>query len=130
MYLYRGSPDFQRDPQAGQISRDERARWGKDPKIAGHHEPMLYGWGRETPKESGVDMRLGLDLVKAAESRAFEKIVLFCGDSDLAPSAQDVMKTTTPLEHEAWADGQDKPGNALTEICRRKFFRVRTHLQR
>lgn len=128
VHLYRGSPDFQRDPQASHIFRDERTRWGKDPKITAHYEPMLYGWGRETPKESGVDMRLGLDLVKAAESCAFEKIVLFCGDSDLAPAVEDVMKTTTPLELAAWTDGQDKPGNALTEICRRKFFRVRTHL--
>lgn len=126
VHIYRGSPDFHRDPEATTVFREETRRWGKDPKIAVHHEPMLYGWGRDVPKESGVDMRLGLDLVDAARSHAFDKIVLFSGDSDLAPAVEDVMKSTTPLELVAWSDGNDMPGNVLTEICRRRRFRLWT----
>ncbi|MDD0857025.1 NYN domain-containing protein [Arthrobacter alpinus] len=127
VHLFRGSPDFQRDPEAAKLFREEQLRWGKDPKVAARYEPMLYGCGRDVPKESGVDMRLGLDLVDAARSHAFDKIVLFSGDSDLVPAVEEVMKTTTPLELAAWSDGNEMPGNVLTEICRRKRFRLWTH---
>lgn len=127
VHLFRGSPDFQRDPEAAKLFREERLRWGKDSKVAAHYEPMLYGRGRAVPKEAGVDMRLGLDLVDAARAHEFDKIVLFSGDSDLVPAVEDVMKTTTPLELAAWSDGNETPGNVLTEICRRKRFRLWTH---
>lgn len=127
VHLFRGSPDFQRDPEAAKLFREQQRRWGRDSKIATHYEPMLYGLGRAVPKESGVDMRLGLDLVDAARSHAFDKIVLFSGDSDLVPAVEEVMKSTTPLELAAWSDDNDMPGNVLTEICRRKRFRLWTH---
>lgn len=127
VHLYRGSPDFQRDPDATNLFRDEKMRWGQDPKLAAHYEPMRYGSGRAAPKESGVNVRLSLDLVEAARSHDFDKIVLFSGDSDLAPAVGDVMKTTTPLDLASWSDGHEMPGNILTEICRRKTFRLWTH---
>lgn len=127
VHFYRGSPDFHRDIEATRVFREESARWERDSKTTAHYEPMLYGWGRTVPKESGVDMRLGLDLVEAARSHAYDRIVLFSGDSDLLPAVEDVVKTTSRLELVAWTDGQATPGNVLTERCRRKGFRLWTH---
>ncbi|UVJ40563.1 NYN domain-containing protein [Arthrobacter sp. CJ23] len=121
IFLYRGSPDRIRDPEATRLFRGEKDRWGADELISATYLPMLYGAGREKPKEAGVDVRLGLDFVKVAEAHNFETIVLFSGDCDLFPAVQDAVKTTTRVELAAWTDGTGTPGNLLSHQAKRDF---------
>lgn len=98
IFLYRGSPERFLDPEATKIFRDEQRRWGTDPLVHATYLPLHYAKYRVKPKEAGVDVRLSLDLVKAAESHRFDTLVLFSGDSDCFPAVEDVVKTTTHLE--------------------------------
>ncbi|MFJ6376080.1 NYN domain-containing protein [Pseudarthrobacter oxydans] len=91
--------------------RDQKEQWGVDPLFRGTYPPMVYGPSRLRPKEAGVDVRLGLDFVKAAESRKFDVVVLFSSDSDLFPAVQDAVRTSTRVELAAWSTGASTPGN-------------------
>lgn len=44
----------------------------------------------ETPHEKGVDLRIGLDLVRMASANQFDVAVIFSQDQDLAEAARDV----------------------------------------
>lgn len=126
-HLYRGRSDYNRDPEAAVVFRDEWSRWHRDPRMTTHFEPMLYGSSMSRPKESGVDMKLGLDFVDAARSNKFSRIALFSGDSDFMPAIDEAVKTGTRLELVAWTDGGDVLGNALVGLCRAKNYRLWTH---
>jgi uncharacterized LabA/DUF88 family protein len=96
-------PDRVRDPKATKVFRAEQNRWSQD-----------------------VDVRLGLDFVKAAESHAYDAIVLFSGDSDLFPAIQDAVQTTTRVELAAWSKSAEIPGNLLSRRATQSF-RLWTH---
>lgn len=126
IFLYRGSPDRFRDPEATKRFRGQRERWSADPMFRGTYPPMVYGPNRSQPKEAGVDVRLGLDFVKAAESREFDVVVLFSGDSDLFPAVEDAVRTSTRVELAAWSDGTSTPGNLVSHQSV-KAFHIWTH---
>ncbi|MFF2031093.1 NYN domain-containing protein [Arthrobacter sp. NPDC058192] len=126
IFLFRGSPERFSDPEATKIFRDEQRRWAADPLIQATYLPLHYAKYRVQPKESGVDVRLSLDLVKTAESHRFDTLILFSGDSDCFPAVQDVVKTTTHLELAAWSDGRGYPGNRIAQQAA-KHFRLWTH---
>lgn len=126
IFLYRGSPERFLDPEATKIFRDEERRWGADPLVHATYLPLHYAKYRVKPKEAGVDVRLSLDLVKAAESHRFDSLVLFSGDSDCFPAVEDVVKTTTHLELAAWSDGRGCPGNRIAQQAAMRF-RLWTH---
>lgn len=119
--VYRGSPDRYKDPQATKLFRDQKDRWAADLLFQGTYPPMVYGPGGQNPKEAGVDVRLSLDFVKAAESKEFDVIVLFSGDSDLFPAVQDAVRSTTRVELAAWTDGTRTPGNLVSHQSIRAF---------
>jgi len=125
--LYRGSPDRFRDPEATKRFREQKERWGADPLFRGTYLPMIYGPNRSQPKEAGVDVRLGLDFVKAAESEEFDVVILCSGDSDLFPAVQDAVKTTTRVELAAWSTGSSTPGNLVSHQSI-KSFQLWTHM--
>lgn len=127
IFLYRGSPDRFRDPEATKMFRDQKERWGADALFQGTYPPMLYGPNRIRPKEAGVDVRLSLDFVKAAESKEFDVVVLFSGDSDLFPAVQDAVRTTTRVELAAWSAGPSTPGNLVSHQSI-KSFHLWTHM--
>lgn len=127
IFLYRGSPDRFRDPEATKRFREQKERWGADPLFRGTYPPMVYGHNRVRPKEAGVDVRLGLDFVKAADSRQFDVVVLFSGDSDLFPAVQDAVRTTTRVELAAWSTGLSTPGNLVSHQSIRSFH-LWTHM--
>lgn len=107
--------------------RDQKEQWGVAPLFRGTYPPMVYGPSRLRPKEAGVDVRLGLDFVKAAESRKFDVVVLFSSDSDLFPAVQDAVRTSTRVELAAWSTGASTPGNLVSHQAI-KSFRLWTHM--
>jgi hypothetical protein len=117
-------PDRVRDPKATKVFRAEQNRWSQDGLVQASYQPMVYG--QSAPKEAGVDVRLGLDFVKAAESHAYDAIVLFSGDSDLFPAIQDAVQTTTRVELAAWSKSAEIPGNLLSRRATQSF-RLWTH---
>lgn len=126
VFLYRGSPQRFLDPEATKVFRDEQQRWGIDPLVHATYLPLHYANYRVQPKEAGVDVRLSLDLVRIAESRRFDTLILFSGDGDCFPAVEDVLKSTTHLELAAWSDGKRCPGNRIVQLAARQF-RLWTH---
>lgn len=98
--------------------RDQKEQWGVDPLFRGTYPPMVYGPSRLRPKEAGVDVRLGLDFVKAAESRKFDVVVLFYSTLSYSFSR---------VELAAWSTGASTPGNLVSHQAI-KSFRLWTHM--
>lgn len=119
VFVHRGSPDRIKDPEATRLFRAEHSKWIKDRLIHATYQPMIYG--PSARKEAGVDVRLGLDFVKAAESHEYDTVVLFSGDCDLFPAIQDAVRTTTRIELSAWTTGRTMPGNLLAPLARRSY---------
>lgn len=53
-----------------------------------HGFPMRMGHQKGWRKQSGVDMRIGLDVASLAYERIVDQVVLIAGDSDFLPVAK------------------------------------------
>ncbi|MCG2622572.1 NYN domain-containing protein [Arthrobacter sp. I2-34] len=110
--IVRGQPNRFRDPVAASRFERDAAAWSQDPRVKGDYLPLHYGPQRTRPKESGVDLRLGLNFVEAAKAHRYEAIVLLTGDTDLKPAIDDAAAAGTRVEVAFWSSrshGFDSP---------------------
>lgn len=110
--VVRGEPNRFRDPIAASRFQRDVAQWSSDPRIQNDFLPLHYRPAPALPKESGVDLRLGLNLVAAAREHRFESLVLLTGDSDLKPAIDDATRAGAHVEIAFWSrrsQGFDSP---------------------
>lgn len=117
--LVRGEPSRFRDPMAASRFRRDASRWSADPRIQSIFRPLHYG-PKGWPKESGVDLRLGLDFVNAAKSGQYESVVLLSGDSDFEPALDDAARAGRQVEVAFWTDDKKMFNNPLAEYAIRQ----------
>ena len=114
--VVRGEPNRFRDPHAASRFGRDADRWARDPRIRKRLLPLHYRpYG--APKESGVDLRLGLDFVAAARSKRYEAVVLLTGDSDFRPALDDAAGSGTRVELAFWATGMKRADSPLAHYA-------------
>lgn len=117
VFVFRGEPCKFRDPDATGIFRKQKSRWAADPLVTATYLPLRDQDDRRPPKETGVDVRMSLDLVKAAQFGDYDAIVVFTGDGDCFPAIEDAAQTGTRIEVAAWTDGTGFKGSLATQLA-------------
>ncbi|MHA7218619.1 NYN domain-containing protein [Arthrobacter sp. MDT1-48-3] len=117
VFVFRGEPCKFRDPEATRIFRKQKYSWAVDPLVTATYLPLRYQDNRRPPKETGVDVRMSLNLVKAAQSGVYDTIVVFTGDGDCFPGIEDASQTKTHIEVTAWTSGTGFKGNLATALA-------------
>jgi uncharacterized LabA/DUF88 family protein len=122
--IYRGMPDASREPRPHGANDRQTAAWRRSPLVEVLRRPLRYPpeWPASKAKEKGVDVALGIDVVRLAVQGAYDVGVLFSTDTDLVPALEAVMEIRTVgahIEVAAWTcDGQRRsrlrlPGSDL-----------------
>ncbi len=117
VFVFRGEPSKFRDSVGAATFRKQKSRWAADPLVTGTYLPLRYQDDRRPPKETGVDVRMSLNLVKAAQSGDYDAIVVFTGDGDCFPAIEDATQTGTRIEVAAWTDGTGFKGSLATALA-------------
>lgn len=100
--VVRGKPNPAYQPaEARRYSRDRRL-WLADPRTLLHELDLHYDRAHRPCKEAGVDLRLGLELYKAAESHRYDALVVCSGDLDLKPAIEDAIRLGAHVELAQW----------------------------
>lgn len=116
IFVVRGEPNRYKDPIAASRFRRDAARWSQDPRVRGVFRPLHYGpLGRA--KESGIDLRLGLDFVQTARARRYESVVLLSGDSDFCPAIDDATRAGGRVEVGFWSSEHKRISTPLAEYA-------------
>ncbi|WP_205754475.1 NYN domain-containing protein [Arthrobacter sp. CAU 1506] len=118
--VVRGQPNRFRDPVAARRFERDVAAWSEDSRVKGDYLPLHYGPQGARPKEAGVDLRLGLNLVEAARRHRHESVVLFTGDTDLKPAIDDAVAAGTRVEVAFWSRRSYGFENPLAEYAVRQ----------
>lgn len=119
--VVRGEPSRFRDPHAASRFRRDAVRWSSDSRIRTRFLPLHYG-PHSSPKESGVDLRLGLDFVAAARSKRYEAVVVLTGDSDFRPALDDAAGSGTRVELAFWTKGIKRFDSPLADYAVRQKY--------
>lgn len=117
VFVFRGEPCRFRDPVGAGTFTKQKSRWATDPLVTATYLPLRYQDGRRPPKETGVDVRMSLDLVKAAQSGEYDTIIVFSGDGDCFPAIEDAAQTGTHIEVAAWTNGTGFKGSLATALA-------------
>ena len=126
--VFRGSPSNKQSPTAYRRSQAQRSEWTRDPRVEVQYRTLRYLWdgaqGRHVPSEKGIDVLAALAVVRAADSGAFDLIILASHDTDLEPaleaaiagprSVAPVLKGMEHTSQEVEADAESEP-RALIE---------------
>lgn len=91
--VFRGQPSNRHDPAAYRRSMMQKSEWTRDPKVTVNYRPLRYHWDRELDayrkQEKGVDVLVALRVVRAAEEKNFDLVILASHDTDLIPALED-----------------------------------------
>jgi len=130
--VYRGLPSNQREPRLYAASQAQRSEWCRDARVNVWYRTLRYPryWPTEPAREKGVDVKLAIDLVKAAESGSYDVVVLASHDTDLEPAIEAAAALgRAKIETTGWAGAKRLriPGRSLwhTSLDGAAFVRSR-----
>ena len=90
--VYRGSPSNAQAPTAYRRSQAQRSEWTRDRRVEVYYRTLRYLWDptrhQKVPSEKGIDVLAALAVVRAADSRAFDLIIVASHDTDLEPAIE------------------------------------------
>jgi uncharacterized LabA/DUF88 family protein len=97
VYVYRGRPDPARQPVVAAANDAQTVVWESDPRVHLIRRDLSYrGWPHDAPKEKGIDVALGVDLVRRAMLAEFDVGIVFSHDRDLLPAIESAFYVTRP----------------------------------
>src|SRR5665647_2718121 len=90
--VYRGSPSNAQAPTAYRRSQAQRSEWTRDRRVEVYYRTLRYLWDparhEKVPSEKGIDVLAALAVVRAADSKAFDLIIVASHDTDLEPAIE------------------------------------------
>jgi uncharacterized LabA/DUF88 family protein len=88
--VYRGSPSQAHQPTMYSYNQAQAAEWSRDPRVTVHSRTLRYprNWPQDPAKEKGIDVKLGIDLVRCALQDNPGTIILASRDTDLVPALE------------------------------------------
>ena len=107
--VYSGVPSSNRNPIGNAAALSQFARWktmAGDQGVNLHVETRPLDYRTGAPREKGIDVKLALDILKAAYNRTVDVIVLFSGDSDLLPALEKATALGLACESAYWVNGK------------------------
>lgn len=112
--VYRGSPSNAQAPTAYRRSQAQRSEWTRDRRVQVYYRTLRYLWDparhEKVPSEKGIDVLAALAVVRAADSKAFDLIIVASHDTDLEPAIEaailgpDVLVPSTAQQLDVDAD--------------------------
>lgn len=92
VHVYRGRPDPERQRKLASANDQQLVAWeADDPRVKVHRRMLSYpdDWTKENEiraSEKGIDVWLGVDLVRLGFEREYDVAIVFSRDSDLEPA--------------------------------------------
>jgi uncharacterized LabA/DUF88 family protein len=127
--IYSGIPSQKRDPVSYAARRRQHAAWdAMSPLLTVHTRTLAYrpdGAGGFRAEEKGIDVALGIALVRAALiDKRCDVCVLVSADTDLLPALESIVesKGAAAVEVATWKGPHYGPGSLAVE-----GHRVRQH---
>ncbi|MEE6294722.1 hypothetical protein [Georgenia wangjunii] len=86
--VFRGLPSNLRNPNAYRRSLAQQSEWTRDRRVSVNYRTLRYhrdgyDW---IPQEKGIDVLVALELVRAADRRTHDIVILASHDTDLEPA--------------------------------------------
>lgn len=88
VHVFRGAPSNREQPNLYRYSQAHRSEWTRDRRVTVEYRTLRYFWenGVRVAQEKGIDVRVALDLVKAAMDQTYDLVILASHDTDLEPA--------------------------------------------
>lgn len=94
VHVFRGQPDGHHDPKGYAACRRQADAWrASDACVVVETRPLRYprDYPAAPPREKGIDVKLAVDFVRHAITKAADTLVMFSGDTDLVPAVEMVF---------------------------------------
>ena len=107
--VYSGVPSSNRNPVGNAAALSQFARWktlANNQGVNLHIETRPLDYRTGAPREKGIDVKLALDILKAAYNKTVDVIVLFSGDPDLLPALEEATALGLACESAYWVNGR------------------------
>lgn len=104
VHVFRGQPSNRHEPRMYAATQAQKAEWTRDPRVQVTYRTLRYANKPNVPpREKGVDVLVALTLVKLAELRTYDVVVLAAHDTDLEPALEmAVAADSCKIETAGW----------------------------
>lgn len=108
VYVYRGRPNPQRQPEAASFFDAAVNVWERDDRCSVVSRPLKYAPREDDPtlfraSEKGIDVALAIDVVKSSLEATTNTLVVFSTDTDLLPAIEFAYSApATHIEVACW----------------------------